>query len=63
MEIQDFIKSRMKSSGLTYDELGERLGWTRQNVWLKLNKYKTPSYESIEKMLDALGYKIEIVKK
>lgn len=63
MKIQEFLKNRIKESGLTYDELGEELGCSRQNVWQIVNQLKSPSYDNIERLLDILGYKIKIIPK
>lgn len=38
----DDVRSQMQMKKITYDELAEVLGITRQSVWLKLIKKKTP---------------------
>lgn len=38
----DDVRSQMQMKKITYDELAEVLGITRQSVWLKLIKKQTP---------------------
>ena len=38
----DDVRNQMQMKKITYDELAEVLGITRQSIWLKLIKKKTP---------------------
>lgn len=38
----DDVRNQMQMKKITYDELAEVLGITRQSVWLKLIKKQTP---------------------
>lgn len=58
----ELIKKAMKKEGVTQTEMAVALGLKRQNnVSAMLNGYMTE--RNAEKMLDFLGYEIEIVKK
>ena len=49
--IVEFIKEEMSNRGMTYDLLAEKVGTSRQNLWLKLNKNTRPNFETIKKIL------------
>ena len=36
--IVEFIKKEMSDRGMTYDLLAEKVGTSRQNLWMKLNR-------------------------
>ena len=61
--IVEFIKEEMSNRGMTYDLLAERVGTTRQNLWTKLNKNTRPNFETVRKILAALGYDLVVEKK
>lgn len=63
INIIKFIRSAMQAEGVTLEEMGKRTGYTKQNVWLRLNKYEDCKWSIALKMLDALGYEVEIKKK
>ena len=61
--IVEFIKEEMSNRGMTYDLLAEKVGTSRQNLWLKLNKNTRPNFETIKKILSALDYDLKVEKK
>lgn len=61
--IVEFIKEEMSNRGMTYDLLAEKVGTSRQNLWLKLNKNTRPNFETIKKILLALDYDLKVEKK
>ena len=61
--IVEFIKAEMSNRGMTYDLLAEKVGTTRQNLWLKLNKNTRPNFETVRKILAALDYDLVVEKK
>ena len=61
--IVEFIKKEMTDRGMTYDLLAEKVGTSRQNLWLKLNKNSRPNFETVRKILSALDYDLEIEKR
>ncbi|MBD8968925.1 MAG: hypothetical protein EGR88_07975 [Ruminococcus sp. SR1/5] len=60
--IVEFIKEEMSNRGMTYDLLAEKVGTSRQNLWLKLNKNTRPNFETVRKILAALDYDLVIEK-
>lgn len=60
--IVDFIKQEMSDRGMTYDLLAEKVGTSRQNLWLKLNKNTRPNFETVRKILAALDYDLVVEK-
>jgi len=56
------IKEWMTESGVTFDELGNRLGCSSNAVWVKINAKKEAQYDGIIKISNALGYK-EYIRK
>ena len=60
--IVEFIKKEMADRGMTYDLLAEKVGTSRQNLWLKLNKNTRPNFETVRKILAALDYDLIIEK-
>lgn len=61
--IVEFIKKEMADRGMTYDLLAEKVGTSRQNLWLKLNKNSRPNFETVRKILAALDYDLVVEKK
>ncbi|MFR6521079.1 MAG: helix-turn-helix domain-containing protein [Lachnospiraceae bacterium] len=61
--IVEFIKEEMSNRGMTYDLLAEKVGTTRQNLWMKLNKNTRPNFETVRKILTALDYDLVVEKK
>ena len=61
--IVEFIKKEMADRGMTYDLLAEKVGTSRQNLWLKLNKNSRPNFETVRKILAALDYDLVFEKK
>lgn len=59
MTIMDMIRSWMKEEGLTYEELAKLIGWTKQNLWMKMNKTEYPNFDTVRKIVEALGYEIQ----
>ena len=60
MDIMDKIRSWMHDEELTYEELGKRIGWTRQNLWLKMNKSVCPNFDTVRKIAEAMGYEMTV---
>ena len=49
MDIVEKFKQYMLDNGITYEEAAKRIGWTRQNLWYKLNVGVSPTYGTIKK--------------
>lgn len=60
MDIMDKIRGWMHDEELTYEELGKRIGWTRQNLWLKMNKSVCPNFDTVRKIAEAMGYEMTV---
>ena len=58
MDIIEKFKQYMLDNGITYEEAAKRIGWTRQNLWYKLNVGVSPTYGTIKKIADGLGFEI-----
>ena len=61
--IVEFIKKEMSDRGMTYDLLAEKVGTSRQNLWMKLNRNTSPNFEAVRKILAALDYDLIVEKK
>ena len=61
MNIIERIRNWMQEDELTYEEVASRIGWSRQNLWIKLNKSQYPNFDTIRKVLEAMGKEL-IVK-
>ena len=64
MDIIEKFKQYMLDNGITYEEAAKRIGWTRQNLWYKLNVGASPTYgtiKNIEHVINSMGYSLEIV--
>lgn len=61
--IVEFIKKEMSDRAMTYDLLAEKVGTSRQNLWMKLNKNTRPNFETVRKVLTALDYDLVVEKK
>lgn len=61
--IVDFIKEEMSARGMTYDLLAEKAGMSKQNLWDKMNKRVCPNFGNVKKILEGMGYELEIEKK
>ena len=62
-DYKNVIKRWMAEGGVTFDELGNRLGCSANAVWVKVNKgKKDPQYDGIVKIANALGYKETLEK-
>ena len=53
----------MQEDELTYEELAKRNGWTRQNLWLKMNKSVCPNFDTVRKIAEAMGRQMEVIPK
>ena len=60
MDIIEKFKQYMLDNGITYEEAAKRIGWTRQNLWYKLNVGVSPTYGTIKKIADGLGFEIKL---
>ena len=61
--IVEFIKKEMSDRRMTYDLLAEKVGTSRQNLWMKLNRNTSPNFEAVRKILAALDYDLIVEKK
>jgi transcriptional regulator with XRE-family HTH domain len=64
----DRVKLLFERSGLSLDELGQRMGYSsasaRKSAWQFLNKTSDPRLSMIEKFADALSVSlVDVVKK
>ena len=55
MDIIEKFKQYMLDNGITYEEAAKRIGWTRQNLWYKLNVGVSPTYGTIKKIVNYGG--------
>ena len=62
MDIIEKFKQYMLDNGITYEEAAKRIGWTRQNLWYKLNVGVSPTYGTIKKIADGLGFEIRLTQ-
>lgn len=62
MDIIEKFKQYMLDNGITYEEAAKRIGWTRQNLWYKLNVGVSPAYGTIKKIADGLGFEIKLTQ-
>lgn len=60
MDIREQLKKIISDKGLTYREVGALCGWSGQNVWIKLNEVDCPNYETVARILRAIGMNIRI---
>lgn len=58
-ELQTMIKSQMKLQGITLQQLGNKLGCTKQAISLVLNETSV-TYDKLFKLADAVGLVVEI---
>lgn len=58
-QLKEYIRVIMKHEGVTYKELGERIGTSQQNVYKMLNKNQL-KFDDVLKVCEALGYKFSI---
>lgn len=61
-ELTQLIDEPMLDNGITYEEAAKRIGWTRQNLWYKLNVGVSPTYGTIKKIADGLGFEIRLTQ-
>lgn len=63
MKIREAIKHIMEEASLSYAELGEKLGISRQSIWNSLNGKATKSVaiEQAVKVCEIAGYKMMLV--
>jgi transcriptional regulator with XRE-family HTH domain len=54
-------KELFEESGKTLAEVGARMKYknARQGVWMLLNRRKNPRIDTLERFVEALGYKME----
>lgn len=60
MNIMDKIRGWMQEEELTYEELATRIGWSRQNLWLKMNKSVCPNFDTVRKIAEAMGHEMTV---
>lgn len=60
MEVKGVIKLEMLEQGLSYEAVAKGIGWTRQNLWNKLNMGGQPNFETGVIILRELGCEVEI---
>lgn len=58
-ELQTMIKSQMKLQGITLQQLGNKIGCTKQAISLVLNEASV-TYDKLFKLADAVGLVVEI---
>ena len=66
--VMDRVKLLFERSGLSLDELGQRMGYSgtaaRKSAWQFLNKTSDPRLSMIQKFADALSVSlVDVVKK
>ncbi len=62
MSIVEKIKWYMGEAGLNYEKAAQKIGWTKPNLWDKLNKRTEVSFGSVEKIVSGLDATVEITK-
>jgi len=60
VDIKEQIKAIMHDKKMSYTDIGKKCGWSAQNVWIKLNMDGCPNYETISRILGAMGIQITI---
>lgn len=60
--IAEVIKMYMEDNRISYDDVAKKIGWSRQNLWDKLNKRSEPNLESMKKIADGLGFTFKLAK-
>ena len=71
MSSTEFIKAYMKREGITYEEIGKKIGISKTGVWQTLNGRKgrkrdgddrEPNFDTVDMICEAIGLKITITK-
>ena len=60
MAIMEKVRAWMEEEDLTYEELGKRIGWSKQNLWRMMHVGTCPNFESVVKVAKALGYEMTV---
>ena len=60
MRAVDFIVKHIEDHGMTQAEAAAVVGWSRQNLWDKLNN-RNPGFNTMLHILTAFGYELHVV--
>lgn len=60
MRAVDFIVKHIEDHGMTQAEAAAVVGWSRQNLWDKLNN-RNPRFNTMLHILTAFGYELHVV--
>lgn len=61
MRIVDFIVKYIEDSGMTQTEAADMAGWSRQNLWGRLNN-RNPRFNRIAYILNSLELEIHVAR-
>lgn len=62
VEITEVFKKYMEDNKLSYAAVAQKIGWSKENLWYKLNVATSCTFNSIKKIADALGFDIKLEK-
>lgn len=60
MTIQEQIKQYMSDNGISYESAADDMGWSKQNLWDKLNNRVSPNFDTMMTILDGLKARLVI---
>tara|TARA_R110000803_G_scaffold201894_1_gene266815 strand:- start:502 stop:735 length:234 start_codon:yes stop_codon:yes gene_type:complete len=63
MEIMDIIDELQKEQGIRWKELSRQSGVSVNTIHNWKQRRGSPSMDSVEQVLEVLGYELEVVKK
>jgi len=61
--IGKLIKDAVRKEGWTIYRLAQKMGMSRNNLYVMLGKRGNPEWATIQKLLDKIGYEIVLRKK
>lgn len=62
-EFSRLLRKLVNDSGISYKELARRVGIVHSTILAWANGQRSPRMEVVGKVLNELGYKLEVVKK
>lgn len=61
MRAVDFIVKHIEDHGMTQAQAAAVVGWSRQNLWDKLNN-RNPRFNTMHHILTCFGYELHVVR-
>lgn len=62
-EFSRLLRKLVNDSGISYKELARRVGIVHSTILAWANAQRSPRMDVVGKVLNELGYKLEVVKK